>query len=284
MSLESTLRAIDPQAPDYHGARAAIFARFGEAKRAAAERHAARTMARFARYRELDGRFIADDDVSPLVGRWVGDGWQEIDPDDVKSFEDTAGLYFAPEYCHTGDYDSMGSVGEANIRSLEAIGDELDDDPDAREIDEAHPCDEEPYCERSYAYRGAQALVAIRADTDEFLEALEALGDYPLIDEECHGEVELEMQDAAWERFERDETIRAIEEELEIEWTGDDFDAWLADLIIPAPWDAESTCGPWDVLTWENHGTEMHLCGTNRLIETLDRDTLIETGLWTPED
>ena len=282
MNLETALRAIDPQEPDYHETRAAIFARHGDDESSARERWATRTLARLKRFKQLDGRFLARDGETDLFGRWDGGDWRLIDPDDIQTFAHTAGVFFAPGYCHHGDYDSIGTIGIANCRSLEAIAEEYEG-ACLGDTADVIPC-EEVYTERHYAYGGVQALVAIRADTDEILDALEGLAYYPLIDDECHSEVETEEQNESWERFYRDVTIRETESALGVEWIGDDFDTWLADLIIPAPWDAEKTCSPWDVLTWENHGNEMHLYGLDRLIEALDHDSLIETGLWAPEE
>lgn len=55
----------------------------------------------------------------------------------------------------------------------------------------------------------------VRYITPEMLETLAALESYPLISEDDHSELELELQDEAWESYVRDDWRRAIQKRLE---------------------------------------------------------------------
>jgi hypothetical protein len=55
----------------------------------------------------------------------------------------------------------------------------------------------------------------VRFVTPEMLETLKALESYPLISEDDHGALEVELQDEAWESYIKDDWRRAIRERLE---------------------------------------------------------------------
>jgi hypothetical protein len=87
-----------------------------------------------------------------------------------------------------------------------------------------------------YGYNDYHAL-AIRADLDdpEVLDALDSLEDYPLLDEDAAGELEIEYQDAAWSSWVRNDFARLLvqryaeiaeEDGIDIEeWVGEALDA-----------------------------------------------------------
>jgi hypothetical protein len=149
-----------------------------------------------------------------------------------------------------GDYGGAGSVGVANLRSLEAMADEsgstgLDQD---EEIDQMHTT--YAHFERmrkGWAWEGDYEIDAplvflsgaygsrtawVRADHEELAEVVNALSDYPLIDDEECSKVEMEWEDEAWDSWIRSELLRSIEDDLTdkidaLEAQGKDLDSLL---------------------------------------------------------
>ena len=115
-----------------------------------------------------------------------------------------ASVYALPELCSGGDY-SGSLVEKSNYQAI------LDMMPGEYE-------DGREYISYSGGH-GTYAL-AIRLDsvTDDILETLEGLEDYPIIDENLMSEMELEAQSEAWESWGRSEFKTAFGKAL--------FDAW----------------------------------------------------------
>lgn len=73
---------------------------------------------------------------------------------------------------------------------------------------------------------GLTGLLGCDEDTfDAICEALEGLADYPLLDEEAHSELEMELSDEAWDSWAKGDFIRALEkafeDDAEFEWPDD---------------------------------------------------------------
>lgn len=73
--------------------------------------------------------------------------------------------------------------------------------------------------------------IAIRADStdEELIEILGALDDYPILDEDLEGELEIEAQNEAWEDWGRADLRRALEDL----W-GVDTEGWISDQQLDA--------------------------------------------------
>jgi hypothetical protein len=82
----------------------------------------------------------------------------------------------------------------------------------------------------------------VRYVTDEMLECLLALEQYPLISEDDHSQLETELQDEAWERWARSEWQDAIRKALEGYCDDDDWDK-RADAAVEAI--SEETLSEW---------------------------------------
>lgn len=115
-----------------------------------------------------------------------------------------AGVEFvSPDCCSFGDYGGAGAVGLSNIRTIV-------EDKRAGEVIEAYmpfPGAYEP--EMAEAVRAGATVfhvtggyssetVYIRADTELATETLEALADYPSLDDEGVSNIELEWENEAW--------------------------------------------------------------------------------------
>ncbi len=94
-----------------------------------------------------------------------------------------------------GDYGGAGSVGEANIRSLQS------DFPDS--------------FVRHGDYYSRRLWLPDNEEMREIIKGLEE--NYPLYDEEMHSEVEMEWQQEAWDLWLEDDLVRTLPEELR-EW------------------------------------------------------------------
>jgi hypothetical protein len=102
--------------------------------------------------------------------------------------EDTGIEYISCGALCVGDYGGAGSVGEANIRSLEA------------------ECDEAVIRHGYYSFR--QLWLPATPHWQEVVEKLEE--NYPLYDDESHSEVESEWEEEAWRDFGRKDLLRGL--------------------------------------------------------------------------
>jgi hypothetical protein len=123
-----------------------------------------------------------------------------------------------------GDYSGCGSVGEANLRTIEALAD--DDDIDQMHTTHSHF----ERMRKGWAWEGDDEIDApivflrgaygsrsawVRADHDELSQIVNALSDYALIDEEECSRVETEWEDEAWESWLRSDLLRTLEDGVE---------------------------------------------------------------------
>ncbi len=127
--------------------------------------------------------------------------------------------WFQVEYATGSDY-SGGSVNESNYQVLGEL------------LDEHHPEDAQPVVwARTSGGHGTYGIVVRYGDLeDEVREAIDALEDYPLMDEEHHTELEMKQQDDAWDNWGRGDFIKHVAK-LE----GKDRSA-LEDAITPDQW------------------------------------------------
>lgn len=106
-------------------------------------------------------------------------------------------LGFQPDYCGYSDYCSIGLVGKANFKHFQARYAEP-------EIIVA-----------GYGWNGESIVVDLRFASDDLIESIVALENYPLADEELHSELELEEEQLAWHDWGHQDWLKAIAELLE---------------------------------------------------------------------
>lgn len=102
---------------------------------------------------------------------------------------------FAPAYLGYSDYGDTGLVGLSNYRVF------LDSDDPHDAIHEV-----------GYGWNGAGIVVDIRYVTDEMLETIQSLEDYPLISEDDHSQLECEAVSNHWDGESIADRVRALQE------------------------------------------------------------------------
>ena len=103
---------------------------------------------------------------------------------------------FAPSYLGYSDYGNTGLVGLSNYRVFL----ETDDPHDA-------------IIKVGYGWNGDGIVVDIRYVTDEMLETIQSLEDYPLISEDDHTQLECEAVDNHWDGESIADRVRALQNE-----------------------------------------------------------------------
>lgn len=154
--------------------------------------------------------------------RAVGHGWaiDLLQPEPEPSPE-----WLTDGALAVGDYGGSGTVGEANQRALKEIAEDLGHEVltlsyrawERYREDRAWSDDEEVGDHRIvelYGSHGSRTLW-VRGDVPEFKEVLDALSDYPLIDEEIHSQVEVEWEESAWERWVRADLLATLDDDAQ---------------------------------------------------------------------
>lgn len=116
-------------------------------------------------------------------------------------------------YTASGDYSGYADVGISNYRVIE---EEFKDDPDIAFVSGGY---------------GFQAVI-YRTNTknQEILDMIKKLENYPLLDEDSHSHVLLELEDEAWDNWARHDFVRALGKKFpDIE---DDIDALDNDAVF----------------------------------------------------
>lgn len=119
--------------------------------------------------------------------------------------------WFQVDYATGSDY-SGGSVNESNYRVLGEM------------LENAHPEGSEPVVwARTRGGHGTYGIIVNYGDLDEEVrEAIDALENYPLMDEEDHSRLEMEQQEEAWKDWGESEFIKECAKHLGID--KDDFE------------------------------------------------------------
>lgn len=145
--------------------------------------------------------------IAPQIGwnsKELSSRYGDWDKVNNQSEVDPAKVYVIPNYCTGSDYS--GSLLEvSNMKALrESLPAEYEDG------------------DQYIVYHGGHGTfaIAIRLDavTEDLLETLEALEDYPLIDESLHSELEIESQNEAWESWAKDEFRTALGQALSAQY------------------------------------------------------------------
>lgn len=151
-----------------------------------------------------------------------------------------------------GDYGGAGSVGQANIQTLHSIineeqlilehvtyrewdnaGGYYGSDSTDKRITEAHAVE-------LYGGHGSKTIW-VREDCEALAECVNALSDYPLIDEEEHSRVEMEWEQEAWDNYVREDLYATLREDSDAERRADTFDDDTLFACYRAAMDATNT-------------------------------------------
>lgn len=134
-------------------------------------------------------------------------------------------LGFVPSYIGYSDYGSTGLVGLANYRVF----------TDAASVPDPH----DAIHEIGYGWNGAGICIDIRYVTDDMLETIQALENYPLISDDEHFQLECEVIEKDWANESIADRVRMLQDnDLCIFAARDDSAPWrdafwrLRDYII----------------------------------------------------
>jgi len=129
-------------------------------------------------------------------------------------------LGFEPSLCGYSDYADSGLVGKANFKHFE-------DRYSEPEILIA-----------SYGWNGESIVVDLRFASENLIESIVALEDYPLADDQLHSELELEEQATAWEDTYSKEWFKILADRLGL-YAPDDAEMYWAEELVEATVSAE---------------------------------------------
>lgn len=126
----------------------------------------------------------------------------------------------------------------------------------------------------------------LRYVTDEIIEAIEGLENYPLLDEDDHSSLELELQDEAWKSWAERDWRGHVEKALQ-EYAPEDADAYWADEILDRVPDCADklrklfhACAESSNTYWCEESDGCQWIDLERIAGALDRADLVDlTGL-----
>lgn len=124
-------------------------------------------------------------------------------------------LGFQPDWCGYSSYDNTGLVGKANFKHFK-------DRYSEPEILTA-----------SYGWDGESIIVDLRFASEDLIESIVALEDYPLADDQLHSELEMEEQATAWEDTYSRKWFKILASELD-RYAADDAEMYWAEELIEA--------------------------------------------------
>ena len=107
-------------------------------------------------------------------------------------------LGFCPSYCGYSDYSRTGLVGLSNYRVM----------TDAASTPDPHGA----VLEIGYGWNGAGVVLDLRYVTDDQLETVEALENYPLISDDDHSQLEWDGIEADWGRESIADRVRMLQD------------------------------------------------------------------------
>ena len=130
-------------------------------------------------------------------------------------------LGFQPDLCGYSDYADNGLIGKANFKHFE-------DRYSEPEILTA-----------SYGWDGKSIVVDLRFASNDLIESIVELEDYPLADDELYSQLEMEEQDAAWEDTYLREWLKILTGKLE-PYAADDAEMYWAEELVEATVSADA--------------------------------------------
>lgn len=124
-------------------------------------------------------------------------------------------LGFQPDWCGYSSYGDTGLVGKANFKHFQ-------DRYSEPEILTA-----------SYGWDGESIVADLRFASEDLIESIVALEDYPLADEELYSELEMEEQASAWEDTYSRDWFKILADKLG-PYAADDAEMYWAEELIEA--------------------------------------------------
>lgn len=121
-------------------------------------------------------------------------------------------LGFQPDWCGYSSYGDTGLIGKANFKHFQ----DRYSDPEILTA--------------SYGWDGESIVVDLRFCSEDLVESIVALNDYPLADEELYSKLEMGEQDAAWEYTYSAEWLKILADRLN-PYAVDDAEYWAEELI-----------------------------------------------------
>ena len=120
-----------------------------------------------------------------------------LEHSDTSSYEEAVWLI---PLTLSGDYCGHGSVGIANRRVLLESFSFLNVRKGSFDTEQVYLSDDK------------ELIASIDEESwNDFISVISILGDYPLIDEEIHSEIEMELQDKAWELYVKDAFLDVLD-------------------------------------------------------------------------
>tara|TARA_R110001583_G_scaffold11984_4_gene53418 strand:- start:9138 stop:9749 length:612 start_codon:yes stop_codon:yes gene_type:complete len=138
--------------------------------------------------------------------------------------------YISPSCCTYGDYGGAGTVGVANVRAILEM-DEFKNSilrlgyRDWENIDKWNDDFTPQHTIDEFKVHGPPKVVHLTGgwgsntlwllECEETKDIIACLADYPLLDDDLHGQVELEWEDEAWECWVRSDLYSHLDEDLQ---------------------------------------------------------------------
>jgi hypothetical protein len=190
-------------------------------------------------------------DICPDNSASYGD-FTEANPDTT----DPELLYVIHDLMTYSDYSNGRVIQESNYRAFLVECENEEDNPNA--IIRLHG-----------GYDTNALAIKVSKLTESMLECLHSLEDYPILDEQIMGELELEGQDEAWTSWVRDDFIKGLEKKLGIEFADSQEDK-----IVKLFWETSEMIGEY----WFEDGCSQYI-RVEKLVEKIELSDLQELGL-----
>lgn len=129
-------------------------------------------------------------------------------------------LGFEPSLCGYSDYSDTGLIGKANFKHFK-------DRYSEPEILTA-----------SYGWNGESIVVDVRFASEDLIESIVALEDYPLADEDLHSALELQERESAWEYTYSAEWFKVLADRLDL-YAADNAEMYWAEELVEGTVSAE---------------------------------------------
>jgi hypothetical protein len=176
----------------------------------------------------------------------------EVNPDTT----DPELLYVIPDLMTYSDYSNGRVIQESNYRAFLVECENEEDNPNA--IIRLHG-----------GYDTNALAIKVSQLTENMLECLTSLEDYPVLDEQIMSELELEGQNEAWELWARDDFIKELQEKLNIELVDSQEDG-----LLKLFWQASEKANEY----WFEDGCSQYI-RIEKLVAKIELSDLQELGL-----
>jgi hypothetical protein len=106
-------------------------------------------------------------------------------------------FYYAPALLSFGDYDNSSAIERANVREF---------------LSKFSECCGSEFLHLKGAYYSESIYIDVMTQNTEIIEILQGLENYPAINDEAVGEVEMELNDQAWDCCYKDQFLKLLAE------------------------------------------------------------------------